>query len=223
MLTLSLFQATTEPPPSGWVAVADLAVKHAEQRPDAVLLLLAILGPVLVGFGTLFVAVKYGLPFAAAHLEAHRRATAEIIARMSADAREDGAAARELSKSQQDAIVSRVESEQQRQTGQIAKIDGKLDRHGELLSHIAAKIGAGVIVALLTLGAAYAAHVAIATATAKGECPNGCGAGFYCCGEKLCCEQKKGTASLVPTSEVWCDRGHDIVPAAFNPAGVQLD
>ena len=224
-MLISLFQAAAaaEPPPSGWVAVADLAVKHAEQRPDAVLLLLAIAGPVLVGFGALYVMVKYGLPFAASHLEAHRKATADIIARMSADAREDGAAARELSKSQQDAIVGRIESEQQRQTGQISKIDGKLDRHGELLSHIAAKIGASVLVLMIATAAAYAAHVVIASATSKGECPNGCGSGYYCCGEKLCCEQKKGSASLVPTSEVWCDRGHDVVPAVFNPAGVQLD
>ena len=224
-MLISLFQAaaTAEPPPSGWVAVADLAVKHAEQRPDAVLLLLAIAGPVLVGFGALYVMVKYGLPFAASHLEAHRKATADIIARMSADAREDAAAARELSKSQQDAIVGRIESEQQRQTGQISKIDGKLDRHGELLSHIAAKIGASVLVLMIATAAAYAAHVVIASATAKGECPQGCSSGYYCCGEKLCCEQKKGSASLVPTSEVWCDRGHDVVPAVFNPAGVQLD
>jgi hypothetical protein len=68
---------------------------------------------------------------------------------------------------------------------------------------------------MIATAAAYAAHVVIASATAKGECPNGCGSGYYCCGEKLCCEQKKGSASLVPTSEVWCDRGHDVVPAVL--------
>lgn len=150
--------AAAEPPPSGWVAVADVAVKHAEQRPDAVLLLFAVLGPVLVGFSVLFAIVRWGLPFVGAHLEAHRKATAEIIARMTADAREDAAAARELSKSQQDAIVGRVESELGRQTGQIARIDGKLDRHGEILSHLAAKIGAVVIAVLLGVAGLYAAR-----------------------------------------------------------------
>jgi hypothetical protein len=149
--------ATTEPPPSGWVAAADLAIKHTEQRPDAVLLLMAVLGPVLVGFGVLFAIVRWGLPFIGAHLEAHRKATAEIIARMTADAREDAAAARELSKSQQDAIVGRVESELGRQTGQIARIDGKLERHGELLSHIMAKVGAVIVAVLLVLAGLYTA------------------------------------------------------------------
>jgi hypothetical protein len=149
--------AAAEPPPSGWVAVADVAMKHADQRPDAVLLLLAVLGPVIVGFGVLFSIVKWGLPFAGAHLEAHRKATAEIIARMTADAREDAAAARELSKSQQDAIVSRVESEIGRQTGQIVRLDAKLDRHGELLSHIMAKVGAVVVAVLLGLAGLYTA------------------------------------------------------------------
>ena len=148
----------TEPPPSGWVAVADVALKHTEQRPDAVVLLFAVLGPALVGFGILAAIVRWGLPFASMHLEAHRRATAEIIARMTADAREDAAAARELSKSQQDAIVSRVKSEICRQTGQIARIDGKLDRHGELLSHLAAKIGAVIVAVLLTFAGLYAAR-----------------------------------------------------------------
>ena len=147
-----------EPPPSGWVAVADVALRQTQQRPDAVLLLLAVLGPVIVGFSVLFAIVKWGLPFASMHLEAHRKATAEIIARMTADAREDAVAARELSKSQQDAIVGRVESELGRQTGQIARIDGKLERHGELLSHIVAKIGAVVVAVLLAVAGLYAAH-----------------------------------------------------------------
>ena len=150
--------AAAEPPPSGWVAVADVALRQTQQRPDAVVLLFAIAGPALVGFGILFALVKWGLPFASMHLEAHRKATAEIIARMSADAREDAAAVRELSKSQQDAIVSRVESEIGRQTGQIARIDGKLDRHGELLSHLAAKIGAVIVAVLLTFAGLYAAR-----------------------------------------------------------------
>lgn len=161
MLYTLLAQAATvaaEPPPSGWVAVADVALRQTQQRPDAVLLLLAVLGPVLVGFSVLFAIVRWGLPFVGAHLEAHRRATAEIIARMTADAREDAAAARELSKSQQDAIVGRVESELGRQTGQIVRLDAKLDRHGEMLSHIVAKIGAVVVAVLLGLAGLYAAH-----------------------------------------------------------------
>lgn len=150
--------AAAEPPPSGWVAVADVALRQTQQRPDAVLLLLAVLGPVIVGFSVLFALVKWGLPFASMHLEAHRKATAEIIARMTADAREDAAAARELSKSQQDAIVSRVESEIGRQTGQISRIDGKLDRHGEILSHLMAKVGAVIVAVLLTFAGLYAAR-----------------------------------------------------------------
>lgn len=150
--------AAAEPPPSGWVAVADVALKQTQQRPDAVLLLLAVLGPVIVGFGVLFSIVKWGLPFASMHLEAHRKATAEIITRMAADAREDAAAVRELSKSQQDAIVGRVESELGRQTGQIVRLDAKLDRHGEILSHLAAKIGAVIVAVLLTFAGLYAAR-----------------------------------------------------------------
>jgi len=222
---LNLLQITAaEPPPSGWVAVTDLALKHAEQRPDVAFPLLAILGPLAVGVLCVVAVIKYGLPFAAAQLEAHRKATADIIARMTADAREDSAAARELARTQQGAIVDRVEAEQQRQTGQITKIGEKLDRHGELLSRVAAKVGAGILALIIAAGAAYAAHVVIASSMSKGECPQGCASGYYCCGEKLCCEQKKGSAALSsPSSEVWCDRGHDVVPAVFNPAGVQID
>lgn len=149
MIFLTIAQAATEPPPAGWTAGADFVVKTTAGAPNIVFPLLAILGPVLVGWAVIYAAVKYGLPFVKDELAEFRKHTSDMLKQRSDDAAGDIAAARALSAAQHENIVSRVEAKLDRNTGELAKLAERSDRHIEILRDVARKVGVVVLLILL--------------------------------------------------------------------------
>lgn len=192
--------AQVEPPPTGWTASAEVVLKHAEAQPNTTFALLAIVGPVLVGFAFIFAAVKWGLPFVEKQLIAFREHTAALLNQRGADASQDLAAARELAKEQHASIVDKIGSEVYRHTGELAKLNEKSDRHGEMLRSIAAVVGkVAVVIALVLLGAGAAHKVhrlAIAAPACKCDPPCASGQRCTCSG----CKEIKTTTTGVPHS-----------------------
>ena len=171
--------AQVEPAPGGYVGAADLALKHAEAHPDVFFPILAICGPVLVGLAFIYASVKWGLPFVEKQLDAFRAHTAALLTQRGTDASQDLAAARELAKEQHLSIVSKIGDEVSHHTGEIAKLHEKSDRHGELLRSIVVKVGAAVLLLLLTLSAVRSAYL-LAIAVPACKCDPPCASGQRC-------------------------------------------
>lgn len=189
--------AQVEPSPSGWTAAGEVVLRHVEAQPNTTFALLAIVGPVLVGFAFIFASVKWGLPFVREQLDAFRAHTATLLGQRGTDASQDLAAARELAKSQHNAIVEKIGDEVSRQTGEIAKLNEKTDRHGELLRSVVMKIGAAVFLITLALSAARSAYL-LATAAPACRCDPPCAAGQRCTCDG--CKEIKTTTATGPHS-----------------------
>lgn len=143
---------------------------------------------VLIGWGV----VRHLLPYIKEELAASRLHMSEALTKRGVEAADDIKAARELSRAQHDALVD--------------KIEGKLDRLGErvqdshtLLRSIAAKIGAVVLVLLLSFGVGFSGGAAVARlqrpaipSTNKNECDEvNCSEEEYCCGHQKCCMRSR--------------------------------
>ncbi len=171
--------AQVEPSPTGWTAAGETVLRHAEAQPNTTFALLAIVGPVLVGFAFIFACVKWGLPFVEKQLVEFRAHTANLLTQRGTDASQDLAAARELAKSQHSAIVEKIGDEVSRQTGEIAKLHEKSDRHSELLRSVVVKLGVVVLLIALALGAAHSAYL-LAIAAPACTCDPPCATGWRC-------------------------------------------
>lgn len=171
--------AQVEPSPSGWTAAGEVMLRHAETQPNTTFALLAIVGPVLVGFAFIFASVKWGLPFVREQLAEFRTHTASLLGQRGADASQDLAAVRELAKSQHSAIVEKIGDEISRQTGEIAKLHEKTDRNGDLLRSVVLKIGAVVLLITLALSAARSVYT-FAIAAPACRCDPPCATGQRC-------------------------------------------
>lgn len=204
-MLLFLAQAA-EPAPSGWGAGADFAVKHAEQRPDIFFPLLASVGflAIIVGAGYAF--VKFAIPAWRDEKKLDREHLTALVVQRGKEAMEDVAAFRELAKAQQQAIVERVGDAVQRQTGEILKLVDRSERHTDLLTRIAGKVGVGLLLVVLLAGAVLAARH---TVIANNECPKGCASGYHCCSrDGLCCPNDKA-ATVKPQSALYADCSHN--------------
>lgn len=172
--------AQTEPLTSGWEHGADFAVRKTAEHPDVVFPLLAILGPVVVGFAFIFACIKWGLPFVKDELIAFRKLMADMLRQKDEDAAGDIAAARELAKSQQTAIVEKIGNEVSRHTGELVKLNERSERHGELLRSVAAKVGVGLVLCLILALAAEKVYSLYAIAAPACRCDPPCPSGMRC-------------------------------------------
>ena len=183
-------------PANQWVAAGETVLRHAEAQPNTTFALLAIVGPVLVGFAFIFAGVKWGLPFVREQLEAFRAHTANMLSQRNADASQDLAAARDLAKSQHSAIVEKIGDEVSRHTGELAKLNEKSERHGELLRSVAVKVGAVVLVLVLAAAFKHAMHRVLTVEACRCDPP--CAAGQRCTCDG--CKEIKTTTVLQPRS-----------------------
>ena len=134
------------------------------------------------------------------------------------EAQEDVAAARELAKAQQAAIVEKIGVEVSRHTGELVKLVDRSDRHGELLSRVAAKIGVGLVLAILLAVAAGKAYSFYVTAAPSCRCDPPCPSGMRC----TCsgCQEVKTTTTTSVASKPHSALGLDMYAniASFNCA-----
>lgn len=201
-----LLLAQAEPAPLGWGAGADFAVKHAEQRPDVFFPLLASVGflAIIVGAGYAF--VKFAIPAWRDEKKLDREHLTALVVQRGREAQEDVAAARALSEAQHKALRETIGDRVERVTGEIARLVDRSERHGDLLSKVAAKVGVGLLIVVLLAGAVLAAH---RTVIANNECPRGCATGYHCCSrDGACCPNSTGTA-VKPQSALFADRSHN--------------
>lgn len=153
-LTLPALLAQAEPPPTGYVAIADQAVKITSGAPTVVGLLIAIavLAAVLFGFAFLLWRAVPSISTAVAAWREERKidrahSDGQLVA-IRSDALNDANAVRELAKSQQASLVDRLGSAADHHSGQIDKLHDKVDEHGKLLRSVALKVGAPLLLAL---------------------------------------------------------------------------
>ena len=161
--------AQTEPV-GGWTAAGEVVLKHAEAQPTIFFPLLSLLGVFALIAGFAYVYVRFYLPTYREQKGLDREHLAGLVAQRGREAQEEVAAARELAKAQQAAIVEKIGNEVSRHTGELVKLVDRSDRHGELLSRVAAKIGVGLVLALLLGVAAGKAYSFYATAAPSCRC-----------------------------------------------------
>ena len=210
--------AQTEPV-GGWTAAGEVVLKHAEASPSVVFPLLSLLGVFSMIAGFAYVYVRFYLPTYREQKGLDREHLANLVAQRGREAQEDVAAARELAKAQQSAIVEKIGNEISRQTGEIAKLHDKTDRHGELLRSVAAKVGVGLVLALLlvfAVGKAYSVYVDAAAPSCRCDPPCPSGMRCTCSG----CQEVKTTTTTSVASKPHSALGLDMYAniASFNCA-----
>ena len=192
--------AQSEPTLGGWTAAGEVVLKHAEAQPSIVFPLLSLLGVFAMIAGFAYVYVRFYLPTYKEQKLLDREHLAGLVAQRGREAQEDVAAARELAKAQQSAIVEKIGNEISRQTGEIAKLHDKTDRHGELLRSVAAKVGVGLVLALLlalAAGKAYSVYVDAAAPSCRCDPPCPSGMRCTCSG----CQEVKTTTTTSVASK----------------------
>ena len=124
----------TEPAPQGWSAAGEQLLRHAEQRPDAFWPVVAVALPLLLVAGIGLIVVRWLLPAWREEKKADRESLVTALRQRGEEAAKDAEKDRELAKTQNEAIVQRIENKVERVTGELARIDARVERHGELLS-----------------------------------------------------------------------------------------
>lgn len=201
-----LILAQAEPAPAGWGAGAEIAVKHAEQRPDVFFPLLASVGFLAIIVGAGYAVVKFAIPAWRAEKAADREHLTALVIQRGREAQEDVAAARALAEAQHKALRETIGDRVERVTGEIARLVDRSERHGDLLSKVAAKLSVGLLIVVLAAGVVLAAR---RTIVAANECPKGCASGYHCCSrDGLCCPDNKSTA-VKPQTALYADRSHN--------------
>lgn len=201
-----LILAQAEPAPSGWERGADFAVRTTAAQPNVVFPLIASIGFLMIIVGAGYLLVKYAIPAWRDEKKLDREHLTALVVQRGKEAMEDVAAFRELAKAQQQAIVERVGDAVQRQTGEILKLVDRSERHTDLLTRIAGKVGVGLLIVTLAAGVVLAAR---RTIVAANECPKGCASGYHCCSrDGLCCPNDKTTA-VKPQTALYADRSHN--------------
>lgn len=219
--------APAEPSPGGWTATGEKIVSLAHSQPDAFWPVVAVALPLvlLVGIGILL--VRWVIPAWREEKKADRDSLVAALRQRGEEAERDATKDRELAKSQSEALVGRIETKIDGIRSEVAKIDGRVERHSEVLARLALKVGAGLalLCAFLSGLAAGAGAYALADRsavpaalaveapsscsrlagddTAKGECVRKpCPTGWYCCGPERCCEVKEGTATEAKSERI---------------------
>lgn len=208
--------AQSEPTLGGWTAAGEVVLKHAEAQPTIVFPLLSLVGVFAMIAGFAYVYVRFYLPTYKEQKLLDREHLAGLVAQRGREAQEDVAAIRELAKAQQSAIVEKIGSEVSRHTGELVKLVDRSDRHGELLSRVAAKIGVGLVLCVLLAFAASKVYSVYALAAPSCRCDPPCSSGQRCTCDG-CKEIKTTTATASkPRSALGLDVYANI--ASFNCA-----
>lgn len=220
--------APAEPSPGGWTATGEKIVGLAHSQPDAFWPVVAVALPLvlLVGIGILL--VRWVIPAWREEKKADRDSLVAALRQRGEEAERDATKDRELAKSQSEALVGRIETKIDGIRTEVAKIDGRVERHSEVLARLALKVGAGLALLCAFLGGLAAGAGAFALAdrsavpvsgpvpgvssscsqlagdTAKGECVRKpCNPRTqYCCGPERCCEIKEGTATETTSDRI---------------------
>lgn len=192
--------AQAEPAPSGWERGADFAVRITAAQPNVVFPLIACIGFLMIIVGAGYLLYKVVVPAWRAEKAADREHLTALVVQRGKEAMEDVAAFRELAKAQQAAIVERVGDAVQRQTGEILKLVDRSERHTDLLTRIAGKVGVGLLILILASlgimeGQRYVAKLSDAPITCDPPCSSG-----QRCTRDGCKEIKTGTASASSSS-----------------------
>lgn len=165
-----------------------------ETHPNIYLAIGVAIGPlataVLIGWGV----IRHLLPYIKDELAASRAHMAEALTKRGVEAADDIKAARELARAQHEAIVGRIEAK-------IDHLDERSKTSETLLRSIAAKVGAVVLVLLLSFGVGFGGGTVVARlqrpvitppTTNKGECSElHCTEDEYCCGQNKCCMRSR--------------------------------
>ena len=150
--------------------------------------------------GFAYVYVRFYLPTYKEQKGLDREHLANLVAQRGREAQEDVAAARELAKAQQAAIVEKIGNEVSRHTGELVKLNERSERHGELLRSVAAKVGVGLVLALLlvfAVGKAYSVYVDAAAPSCRCDPPCPSGMRCTCSG----CQEVKTTTTTSVASK----------------------
>ena len=213
--------AQTDPTLGGWTAAGEVVLKHAEAQPSVVFPLLSLLGIFAMIAGFAYVYVRFYLPTYKEQKLLDREHLAGLVAQRGREAQEDVAAARELAKVQQSAIVEKIGSEVSRHTGELLKLVDRSERHTDLLTRIAGKVGVGLVLCILlavAAGRVYAIYAAAASAAPSCRCDPPCPSGMRC----TCsgCQEVKTTTTTNVASKPHSALGLDMYAniASFNCA-----
>lgn len=190
-----LLIAQAEPPPAGWEHATDFAVRTTAAQPNVVFPLIACIGFLMIIVGAGYLLYKVVVPAWRSEKAADREHLTALVVQRGKEAMEDVAAFRELAKAQQAAIVERVGDAVSRQTGEILKLVDRSERHTDLLTRIAGKVGVGLLILILAglgiiEGQRYVAKLSDAPITCDPPCSSG-----QKCTREGCKEIKTGTAS----------------------------
>lgn len=200
----ALAQATpTEPAPAGWERGAAFVVNHAEARPDIVFPLIAVCAVLVLVGAAGYALTKYAIPAWRAEKAADREHLSSLVNKRGAEAQEDLAAFRALASEQHKNITERIGDAVQRQTGEIARLVDRSDKHSDLLQRVAQKVGVGLLVlALLGLAVREGQRYIAGLTDAPIRCDPPCATGWRCTASG-CREIQTGTATaLKPTSSL---------------------
>ncbi len=194
--------APTEPAPAGWERGAAFVVAHAESRPDIVFPLIAVCAVMVLVGAAGYALTKYAIPAWRAEKAADREHLSSLVNKRGAEAQEDLAAFRALASEQHKNLTEKIGDQVSRQTGEIAKLVDRSERHTDLLQRVAAKVGVGLLVlALLGLAAREGVrYVGLTDAPIKCDPP--CASGWRCT-PSGCREIRTGSAQAArPTSSL---------------------
>jgi len=136
-------------------------------------------------------------------MAADREHLSSLVNKRGAEAQEDLAAFRALASEQHKAITERIGDAVQRQTGEIARLVDRSERHSDLLQRVAAKVLGGLLVlALLGLAVREGQRYIATIGDAPIRCSPPCNVGQRCTASG-CREIKTGTATASkPTSSL---------------------
>lgn len=200
----TLAQATpTEPAPAGWERGAAFVVAHAESRPDIVFPLIAVCAVMVLVGAAGYALTKFAIPAWRAEKQADREHLSSLVNKRGTEAQEDLAAFRALASEQHKNLTEKIGDVVSRQTGEIAKLVDRSERHSDLLQKVAAKIGVGLLVlALLGLAVREGQRYIATIGDAPIRCSPPCNVGQRCTASG-CREIKTGTATASkPTSSL---------------------
>ena len=198
----TLAQATpSEPSPAGWERGAAFVVQHAESRPDIAFPLIAVCAVLVLVGAAGYALTKYAIPAWRAEKQADREHLSSLVNRRGTEAQEDLAAFRALAGEQHKNITERIGDAVQRQTGEIARLVDRSEKHTDLLQRVAAKVGVGLLVlALLGLAVREGHRYIAGLSDAPIKCDPPCATGWRCTASG-CREIRQGTATASkPTS-----------------------
>ena len=196
-----LAQATSETPPAGWERGAAFVVNHAEARPDIVFPLIAVCAVMVLVGAAGYALTKFAIPAWRAEKQADREHLSSLVNKRGTEAQEDLAAFRALAGEQHKNITERIGDAVQRQTGEIARLVDRSERHTDLLQKVAAKVLGGLLVLILLGLAVREGQRYVAGLTdAPIKCDPPCSTGWRCTAQG-CREIRQGTATASkPTS-----------------------